>query len=85
MFIFNENLVKYLITNCFSLRQKDIINRSEFNALMKYENEAFERNFQLKASALPQNEPDMSSSSSMQPHPQIEKTHDDIQVCEPTE
>lgn len=70
----------YLLFYNFDLPQKDIINRSEFNALMKYENVEFERNFQLKPNVRSPNEANTSGSSSVRPHQQTEKTHDDIQV-----
>lgn len=59
---------------------KDIINRSEFNALMKYENVEFERNFQLKPSVRSSIEPSTSTGGSVRSHQQAEDSHDDIQV-----
>lgn len=59
---------------------KDIINRSEFNALMKYENIEFERNFQLKPTVQSTNEPTDPTSGSACAQSQTEKTHNDIQV-----
>lgn len=59
---------------------KDIINRAEFNALMKYENIEFERNFQLKPTVQPTDEPTDSASSSVCAQSQTKKTHDAIQV-----
>lgn len=47
---------------------------------MKYENVEFERNFQLKPNERSPNEPNTSANSSVRPHQQAEKTHDDIQV-----
>lgn len=63
-----------------SSKIKDIINRSEFNALMKYENVEFERNFQLNPTVQPTDEPSDSASSSVCAQSQTEKSHDDIQV-----
>ncbi|XP_055295111.1 protein timeless isoform X3 [Sitodiplosis mosellana] len=71
---------KYRIDVIQQLLQQDIINRSEFNALMKYENVEFERNFQLKPNARSPNESNTSASSSVRPDQQAEKTHDDIQI-----
>lgn len=75
---------KYRIDVIQQLLQQDIINRSEFNALMKYENLEFERNFQLKPNVRSPNEQNTSASSSDRPQQQqpqqAEKTHDDIQV-----
>lgn len=61
---------------------KDIINRPEFNALMKYENVEFERNFQVKPTvqSQPTDEPSDSASSSICAQSQTKKSHDDIQV-----
>lgn len=59
---------------------KDIINRSEFNALMKYENVEIERNFQLKPTVRTADEPTDSASGSVCPQSKTEKTHDCIQV-----
>lgn len=64
------------------LFQQDIINRNEFNALMKYENMEFERNCQLEPNVRSTNEPNTSvDNSSVRPNQhQTKKTHDDIQV-----
>lgn len=66
----NENITKI----------KDIINRAEFNALMKYENVEFERNFQLKPTVRPTDEQTDAASNSVCAQSPTEKQHDDIQV-----
>lgn len=73
--------MKKIILNDFDYLKKDIINRSEFNALMKYENVEFERNFQLKPTAQPStNEPSTSTSTSVCAREETEESRDDIQV-----
>lgn len=60
--------------------KKDIINRPEFNTLMKYENVEFERNFQSKQTVRSADEPSTSANSSNSAQSRTEKSHDNIQV-----
>ncbi|XP_031617195.1 protein timeless isoform X2 [Contarinia nasturtii] len=71
---------KYRIDVIQQLLQQDIINRMEFNALMKYENDEFERNFQVKPNVRSSNEPNTSIGNSVRSHQQAEKSRDDIQI-----
>lgn len=69
------------ILNDFDYLKKDIINRSEFNALMKYENLEFERNFQLKPTAQSStNEPSTLTSTTARAREGKKESRDDIQV-----
>lgn len=57
---------------------QDIINRSELNALMKYENVKFERNFEMKPNVQSPNEPNTSANHSVPRKEEVSR--DDIQV-----
>lgn len=60
---------------------QDIINRTEFNLLMKYENIEFERNFQLKRNERSADEPTTSTSSTLAcAQSRTEKSQNNIQV-----
>lgn len=47
---------------------------------MKYENDEFERNFQLKPAVKSAEEPSTSANNSLSVQSRTEKSHDDIQV-----
>lgn len=75
----NSNFFIYNNKTLFT-QLKEIITRTDFNSLMKYENVEFERNFQLLKSTEQSVDESTSANSSVCAQSRTEKSHDDIQV-----